>query len=123
MVHPPKWEQHEALEMIIYFSDSSECGGSTAVLPREGKDDPGLFVCALLSEPLIYDALAFSTAYEWPYYNMPGVCQVPYTNDKRTAERKIKEFNPEIYRFRQALYDREKYVQFVPGTVCNTDLL
>lgn len=96
MVHPPKWERHEALEMIIYFSDSKRCGGSTAVIPREGPHD---------------------AAYQWPYMNMPGVCPVPYINDKQTAERKIKEFDPEMHRFRQSLYEREKYVQFVPGTV------
>jgi hypothetical protein len=38
--------------MIIYYSDSDEVGGSTALVPREGDTDP---------------------AYKWPLIAMPGL--------------------------------------------------
>lgn len=37
--------------MIVYYDDSEEVGGSTALVPREGESDK---------------------AYEWPLIAMPG---------------------------------------------------
>jgi hypothetical protein len=51
LVHPPDWYDPECVAMIIYYSDSDECGGSTALVPRQGVDDP---------------------AYQWPLIAMPG---------------------------------------------------
>ena len=40
LVCPPPWDNPEAVEIIIYLSDVEECGGATAVVPREGAADP-----------------------------------------------------------------------------------
>jgi hypothetical protein len=52
LVSPPGWYSPEAVAMIIYYSDSDEVGGSTALVPREGDTDP---------------------AYKWPLIAMPGL--------------------------------------------------
>ena len=96
MVHPPKWNEPDAVSVLIYLCDCNECGGSTAVVPREGDDDP---------------------AYDWPYCQMPGIGDIGFINDRETAESTIKLKDPEMYRFRQNLYEREKLVRFRSGTV------
>ncbi len=51
-MHPPGWYSPEAVAMIVYYSNSDEVGGSTALVPREGDTDP---------------------AYKWPLIAMPGL--------------------------------------------------
>ena len=57
LVHPPEWEKPEAVEMILYLDNFDDCAGATAVVPREGDDDP---------------------AYSWPIINMPGVGDIEW---------------------------------------------
>ena len=56
LTHPLPWDSPDAAEIIIYLSDLDECGGSTAVVPRLGANDP---------------------AYPWPIVQTPGVNGLP----------------------------------------------
>jgi ectoine hydroxylase-related dioxygenase (phytanoyl-CoA dioxygenase family) len=96
LVHPPPWDRPEAVEMIVYFSDVDVCGGPTAVVPREGQDDE---------------------LYPWPIVDTPGVGELVYINDRQSAEAYMREHRPAAAQMRDALYDRECYVRFRPGTV------
>ena len=96
LVHPPLWNEPTAVEIIIYFSHCEDTGGSTAVVPKENDNDP---------------------AYQWPYIMMPGVGKMDWVNDRKLAEEYIAENDKKMFKFRQALYKREKYVYFTPGTI------
>ncbi len=97
LLHPPQWDNPEAVEIIIYLSDSEECGGATALVPREGPNDP---------------------AYTWPIFNMPGVQDRPYINSRVEAESYLAEYYPNIADFRAAnLYPRERVARYRRGSV------
>ncbi|MDG2306550.1 MAG: hypothetical protein P8R42_18255 [Candidatus Binatia bacterium] len=96
LLHPPRWHEPEAVELIVYLSDVGECGGPTAVVPREGPDDP---------------------AYEWPIVKTPGVGALPWVNDRLQAEQLLREEAPDVARWRaEHLYPRERYVRYRVGT-------
>ncbi len=65
LVHPPPWHKPEAVEMILYLSDSTDGLGGTAVVPRTGTDDP---------------------AYRWPIIDSPGIGDLRYINNREAAE-------------------------------------
>ncbi|MAI80177.1 MAG: hypothetical protein CL917_14610 [Deltaproteobacteria bacterium] len=97
LTHPPVWSKPEAVEMILYFDDVSECEGATALVPREGEEDP---------------------AYAWPYQNMPGFGALRWVNDREAAEAELKQAVPDVAEFRQEhLYSREVRARFRLGTV------
>ncbi len=96
LVHPAPWDRPEAVEAILYLSDHAECGGSTAVVPRSGPDDP---------------------AYPWPITASPGIGALRWINDKASAEEALATEHPEIARWRTQLYERERYTRFRVGTV------
>ena len=96
LVHPAPWSRPEAVELILYLSEFEECGGPTAVVPREGPDDP---------------------AYPWPIVATPGVGGLSYVNDRDSAEAYIAAERPEFSALREQLYARERYVAYRPGTV------
>ena len=97
LVHPPEWESPEAVEIIIYLNDYDECEGATAVVPREGPDDP---------------------AYPWPIIQTPGVAGLDYVNDRSKAEAYMAEHQPEAAQFReQHLYARELVARYQFGSV------
>ncbi len=96
LVHPAPWESPEAVEMIVYLCDIDGCGGPTAVVPREGSDDP---------------------AYRWPIVDTPGVGELDYLNDKESAETFFAERRPGLAEWRRSLYERERYVDFRRGDV------
>ncbi|MGA1599554.1 MAG: hypothetical protein ACO4AU_10910 [bacterium] len=96
LTHPPVWEAPEAVEMIVYYDHHSECGGETALVSRVGREDP---------------------AYVYPYTQMPGVGALPWTNDRESTEALLAQEHPEVARFRERLYARERYAAFEPGTV------
>jgi len=96
LAHPAEWSRPEAVEMIVYLSDVTECGGPTAVVPRTGNDDP---------------------AYRWPIVDSPGIGELDYVNDRESAERYFAEHRPELAAWRASLYERERYVRFKPGDV------
>ena len=96
MAHPTEWHRPEAVEMIVYLSDVDECGGPTAVVPRQDPDDP---------------------AYRWPIVDSPGIADLDYVNDKERAEAYFAAERPALADWRAMLYQRERYVRFKPGDV------
>ena len=96
LAHPAEWHRPEAVEMIVYLSDVDDCGGPTAVVPRQGDDDP---------------------AYRWPIVDSPGIGDLDYVNDKAQAETYFAERRPALADWRQMLYDRECYAAFKAGDV------
>ena len=98
LVHPPQWDKPEAVAVIIYLSEDTECGGATRVVPR-------------LPSPSVDDL------YQWPYTNMPGYGEIPWSNDRPSTEEMLSERYPDVARFREQLYAREKSITYSPGTV------
>jgi ectoine hydroxylase-related dioxygenase (phytanoyl-CoA dioxygenase family) len=96
LAHPAEWHRPEAVEMIVYLSDVDACGGPTAVVPREGADDP---------------------AYRWPIVDSPGIADLDYVNDKAQAEAYFATERPALADWRARLYERERYAAFKPGDV------
>ena len=96
LTHPAPWSRPEAVELIVYLSDHAETGGATAVVPREGPDDP---------------------AYRWPIVDSPGIGDLAYVNDRADAEPYFAEQRPELAAWRETLYARERYARFRPGDV------
>lgn len=97
LVHPPRWDEPEAVELIVYLSDEAECGGATAVVPRQGRDDP---------------------AYPWPIVRTPGVAGMPYINERTAAESYLAKHHPKIAAWRRNhLYAREVGTRYRVGSV------
>ncbi len=96
LVHPPTWNDPEAVEMIIYLNEVEECAGATAVVPRADINDE---------------------LYTFPISNLPGFGTIPWINNKTKAEEYIKSAKPDMFTFRQKLYAREKLVKYKFGTV------
>lgn len=86
-LHPSKWNEPEAVAMIIYLSDITHTGGGTSLVSRIDENDE---------------------LYKFPYLNMPGIANNYFINDKSKAEEYFKNNNLDIYNFRQKLYKREK---------------
>ena len=95
-LHPSKWNSPEAVAAIVYFSDTSETGGGTAVVPKKGDKDE---------------------LYQFPYINMPGQNKYPFFNNKKFAEEYFQKNHVEIYNFRQKLYNREIIPEYSTGDV------
>ena len=97
LTHPPRWDEPEAVELVIYLDWVEECGGPTAVVPRTGPDDP---------------------AYPWPIMAMPGVEGLDYVNDQASAEAYLETHAPEKAAFREEhLYAREAKARYGFGTI------
>ena len=97
LTHPPVWDEPEAVEMIIYLSDVDECEGATAVVPRQGADDP---------------------AYQFPICAMPGFGLLEWVNNKDAAEAYLREAAPQHAAFRaEHLYPRERRARYRFGTI------
>ena len=97
LVAPPAWDSPASVAMILYLSDSSDTGGETALVPREGARD---------------------VAYELDsFLKTPGAADFPWINDKTHAESYFQEHYPEIHSFRQCLYARERHARFHKGSL------
>ena len=97
LTHPPAWDRPEAVEMILYLDDVLTCGGATALVGREGQDDP---------------------AYATPYVAMPGVGSLAWINDRAAAEAELAKRVPDVAAFRRThLYPREARARFTCGTI------
>ncbi len=96
LTHPTPWHRPVAVEIIVYFSDRGDGGGSTAVVPRRGDDDP---------------------LYPWPLVASPGIGDLPWINDRPSAEAYLAEHRPDLAEFRADLYRREVHTDHRPGTV------
>ena len=92
----PQWDTPDVVAAVVYYDDCDETGGGTAYVPRHGVDDP---------------------VYQPPYVNMPGQAGNPFFNDRAAVESWFKKNDPNVYELRQQLYEREKVVQFKPGTI------
>lgn len=94
MLHPSPWDAPDAVSFILYLSDSEKCGGSTAVVLRQGAKDPAYAPTALTKTPGVYG--------HW-------------INDRQLAEENYKDKDKEVYEFRQKLYKREVMAHYKPG--------
>lgn len=90
------WNTPESVAAIVYFDDERECGGGTRVVPRMGESDP---------------------AYQHPFTQLPGLGHYAFHNNRTLAESYFRTHHPDVYTFRQSLYDREISVSFRPNTV------
>jgi len=82
-----------AVAAIVYYSHTAATGGGTAVVPRQGPDDP---------------------VYHWPYTHMPGISGNPFVNRRAEAEAIMSETSAAL---RAQCYAREVTPQFEPGDV------
>ena len=97
LTHPPRWDEPDAVEILLYLSDEADTGGPTVVVPRRGADDP---------------------AYPWPITRIPGVATLPWMNDRSHAEAALAERDPALAAWRaEQLYAREEPAHFGVGTV------
>jgi hypothetical protein len=97
LVHPSPFDAPDAVEAIIYFDHSDECGGETRVVTRESTGDP---------------------AYSWPIVGTPGIPPLPWVNDRASAEADIAARDPNLAAWRdEHLYARERAVEFGPATM------
>jgi len=97
LVHPPPFDEPEAVSVILYLSKVEDCEGATAVVPRTGNGDP---------------------AYTYPIVQMPGFGTTEWKNNRKIAEAYLQEVAPEFAEFRMNhLYAREKRVRYKVGTV------
>ena len=96
LAHPSSWDYPEAVELILYLNDIDDSGGYTAVVPREGRDDP---------------------AYRWPIVDSPGIGDLRYINDREAAEEYFAVQRPDLAAWRQHLYVREKHTYFKQGDI------
>tara|TARA_B100001250_G_scaffold342549_1_gene310888 strand:+ start:6299 stop:7351 length:1053 start_codon:yes stop_codon:yes gene_type:complete len=95
LTHPSKWEEPEAVEIIVYLSDQTQVGGSTAVVPRIGSDDE---------------------AYMPPLVHSTGIGDIPWINNRSQTEDWFYRNKPEVAELRERLYQREKYTQYRKGS-------
>ncbi len=96
LVHPPPWNRPEAVEILVYLSDRTACGGATALVARTGAGDP---------------------AYCWPMDRTPGVGTLEWRNDRAAAEAYLERQAPEVARWRaEHLYPREVMADYRMGT-------
>jgi len=103
LTFPTEWDKPEAVAMIVYYDDTSICGGGTCVVPRTGADD---------------SAYHSQSEGESPLLSTPGGrSDLPWLNDRTTAEAYLLENSPEVHAFRRTLYSREKQVHAEPGTI------
>ncbi|MGE3461995.1 MAG: phytanoyl-CoA dioxygenase family protein [Pseudomonadales bacterium] len=96
LAHPSPWDRPDAVELIVYLDRVEDCGGATALVAREGDDDP---------------------AYRWPIVDSPGIGDLDWINDRTTAEADFAGRRPALADWRAGLYEREQQVHYAPGDV------
>mmetsp|Transcript_31792 Transcript_31792/g.44498 ORF Transcript_31792/g.44498 Transcript_31792/m.44498 type:complete len:356 (+) Transcript_31792:67-1134(+) len=96
LVHPSNWDNPDAVSFILYLSDYEKCAGGTAVVLREGKEDPAYTPGASVLTP--------------------GVTG-HWINDREMAETNYRSRNPDVYKFRQSLYKREVCTRYKKGSL------
>eukprot|EP00929_Paragymnodinium_shiwhaense_P064649 TRINITY_DN32412_c0_g2_i1.p1 TRINITY_DN32412_c0_g2~~TRINITY_DN32412_c0_g2_i1.p1 ORF type:complete len:399 (+),score=57.23 TRINITY_DN32412_c0_g2_i1:157-1353(+) len=95
LVHPPMWDEPECVSVILYMDEVEVCGGATALVPREGPQDE---------------------AYKWPILT-PGAGTIPWINNRVDTEAYVEKRDAAMAGEREAMYNREVYVKYRPGTV------
>jgi len=96
LAHPSPWNRPDAVELILYLDRVEDCAGATALVVREGPDDP---------------------AYRWPIVDSPGIGDLDWINDRTTAETDFAERRPALAGWRASLYEREQRVHYAPGDI------
>ena len=96
LTHPQPWDNPESVAIIIYYSDSSETAGETALVPRINDKD---------------------LAYSYPYSSLSGLSKYKWINDKDQCENYFERNFPSEWKFRQNLYNREIKVPFKKGSI------
>lgn len=86
-------EPLQAVAAIVYYSNTEETGGATAIVPRISDTDP---------------------VYKWPYVHMPGIGGYPFVNDRNMAETIMDSASKKI---RDQCYSREILPTFHLGDV------
>lgn len=100
---PYDWDTPEAVAAIVYYSDVSETGGATAVLPRvldvaEDADEADGARTTL--DPMYADpSLRLRNV---------GMCGVPFRNNRADAEALLRTTDPHAYAVRAKAYRRER---------------
>lgn len=89
--------QPDMLAAIIYYSDTDETGGATAVVPR--------------------NASVTDNVYNAPFAHMPGMCGLPFINNRESAEAMMSEASPVSSDIRAECYAREIVPRFKPGDI------
>ena len=98
LAHPTPWHRPEACELIVYLSDWTQTGGSTALVPRDPTD-------------------AHDPAARWPIVDSPGIGDLDYVNDREQAESYFARRRPQLANWRAQLYQREQLTAFKPGDI------
>ena len=106
LTFPSEWYKPEAVAMIVYYSDSESCMGCTAVVPREGVDDPAYNPSDIVSGP-------------HPFLLTPGGrADMVWLNARAKVEATLRKSHPEVAAFRAThLYPREKQMEYKRGTI------
>ena len=90
---PPPFETPNVVAAIVYLSDTDECGGTTAIVPRQGSEDKW---------------------YQRSHSQvMPGIGGRPFINNRSAAEIMMTERGED----RTELYEREVITPFKVGEV------
>lgn len=95
-LHPSNWDEPECVAMIVYLSDIKKTGGGTALVPKNNNTNK---------------------LYNFPYKNMPGICNYPFYNDKDSAEEYFLNKDKDIYNFRKDLYENEIITEADTGDI------
>ena len=97
----PNWERPQAVAAIVYYSDLQDTGGATALVPREHG---------------AYDEM-YDTNTELNLRS-PGLCGIPYVNNKQEAETLMSRVDEGAHLARQRAYNREVHIDTATvGTV------
>ena len=105
---PSDWHNPDAVAMIIYYDESDVTGGETHLVPRVDGND----CCYHTGSDSGTDSDTF------PLLKTPGGrADIPWINNKGTAEAYLKDKHPDIHSFRETqLYAREVKGKFHRGT-------
>ena len=97
---PSSFDRPDVVGVIIYLDNDHEyynnIGGRTAIVPRNGPDDP---------------------LYQEQYSMAPGLSNIPWINDKIEAEKYFFKNNINLFKFRSELYKREIQIPYIIGSI------
>lgn len=96
-LHPSPWEDPDVVSAILYYDDSQEVGGNTAIVPKTSKTEK---------------------FYQPPYVKQIGYGNfLPYINNRTNCENYFKKTDAQVYNFRQKIYQHEIKPEFKTGTI------
>ena len=106
LTFPSDWDKPEAVAMIVYYADSTDCGGCTAIVHREGYDDPAYHPSDQSPGP-------------HPFLLTPGGrADLHWMNAKAKVEATLAKSHPDVAEFRAAhLYPREELKSYSKGSI------